>query len=704
MLLFSLITEKPWWFIVFCVLLGAAYALLLYPYSTLRTIEKKKPTLLRWMTAFRFITISFLAFLLLSPLIKSYLIEVQKPIIVLAQDNSQSILLNKDSAYYKDAYLKNLEQLRNTLNQKFDVKFYGFGKGILENPIINFGEKQSNISSLMDAVYDKFEGQNLGAVILASDGIYNQGSNPLYSNKKLKTTIYSLALGDTMQPRDVLIKKVRSNSIAYLGNTFPMEIDVAAYGYSGSNFVLNVLHNGVTELVQNVSATSTRFTKTVLLNFDAKAKGMQRYSITISRQQGELSYLNNIKDVFIDVIDGRQKILLLANAPHPDLGALKNAIETNQNYEIQIQYANELPTDIRSKLREYSLVILHQLPSTDYSTKSLFDALDKLKIPRLYILGGQSNLSVFYSLNEGLSIGNNRGTNNDALPKLNNDFSLFSLSEETRNTISKFPPLQSPFGTYNAAGDARILFNQQIGATVTDMPLILFTSKNDYKAGIICGEGVWRWRIQEYAQTQSQEASNEVLTKIIQYLSAKDDKRLLRIISSQKTFEENENVLFDAEVYTPSYELTNEPEVSFKVTNEEGKTFDYQFSKSGKTYHLDAGILPVGNYHYTASTVSGGKSETVVGQFTVIPLQAEYTETIANHQLLATLASMHQGKLYYPADMQKIADEINANETIKPVSYAHQRLQDLINLKWIFGLLLFTLSAEWFFRKREGGY
>ena len=41
-----------------------------------------------------------------------------------------------------------------------------------------------------------------------------------------------------------------------------------------------------------------------------------------------MSYLNNVKDVFVDIIDGRQKILLLANAPHPDLGAIKNAIET----------------------------------------------------------------------------------------------------------------------------------------------------------------------------------------------------------------------------------------------------------------------------------------------------------------------------------------------------------------------------------------
>ncbi len=689
---------------MFCILLGAAYTLILYPFKSLKSTGEKTPKLLRLMTTLRFFTISFLAFLLLSPLIKSYLREVQKPIIVLAQDNSQSILLNKDSTYYKTDYLKSLEQLKNTLSEKFDVKFYSFGKTLNENPSITFSEKQTNISTLLDAVYDKYEGQNLGAVILASDGIFNQGSNPIYSHKKLKTTMYTVALGDTALPRDVLIKKVRSNAIAYLGNSLPVEIEAAAYGYYGSNFILTVMHNGQTESVQTIVSNASRYSKTIPLNFDAKAKGMQRYTISISRQQGELSYLNNVKDVFVDVIDGRQKIMILANAPHPDLGAIKNAIETNQNYEAQIVYLNELPVDIITKLRAYSLMVLHQIPSMDNSTKKIFEALDIMKIPRLYILGSQSNLSVFYSLNEGLSIGNNRGSTNDALPRMNKDFNLFTLSDETQNTIIKFPPLQVPFGNYNATGDAHILFQQQIGATLTEMPLILFTNKNDYKVGIICGEGIWRWRLQEYAQTESQSASNEVLTKTIQYLSAKDDKRLLRISSTQKTFEENENVLFDAEVYTPSYELTNEPEVSFKITNEEAKTFDYQFSKSGKTYHLDCGILPVGSYHYLASTQTGGKAENVSGQFTVVPLQAEFTETVANHQLLASLSDLHQGKLFYPKEMQNIADEIMANETIKPISYAHQRLEDLINLKWIFALLLLTLTAEWFLRKREGGY
>lgn len=702
--LLTLITEKPWWFILFCMALGAGYAFLFYPYKTLKTEQGKPAVLQMTMAGLRALLVTLLSFLLLSPLIRSLHREVEKPVVVIAQDNSHSILLNKDSSFYKGAYLASLEQLKEKLSHDYEVRFYTFGKSLQENETVNYAEKQTNISAVMDAVYDTYEGRNLGAVVLATDGIFNEGSNPRYTYKTIKAPVYTVALGDTTFPRDVQIKRVRSNAIAYLGNRFPIEIDVAGYGFSNQHTNLTVIHNGKTVHTQDIGITSNRYAITVPLSFEASEKGMQRYTISIGSLPGELSYLNNTKDVFIDVIDGRQKIMLVANAPHPDLGALKNAIESNQNYEVQLVYAAELQAEQISRLKEFTMVILYQIPSVDISTRALFDAMERVKMPRLYMLGNQSNLSAFNALGEGLTVSGNQGNVNDAQARFNKDFSLFSLSEEAMNSMSLFTPLQAPFGNYSVSGDARILFYQQIGNTSTSMPLILFTARNESKTGIICGEGLWKWRMQEYAQRQNTNAGNEIITKIIQYLAARDDKRLLRVTSAQRIFEENEHVVFDAEAYTPSLELTTDPEVSFKITNEEGTSFDYQFSKSGKVYHLDCGILPVSNYRYMAQAMLGGKNESVSGQFTVRPLQAEFTETVADHQLLATLASLHQGKMFYPADMNALADEILKNERIKPVSYEHQQLQDLINMKWVFVLLLLLLSAEWFLRKREGGY
>ena len=56
---------------------------------------------------------------------------------------------------------------------------------------------------------------------------------------------------------------------------------------------------------------------------------------TIDFLSGEFSNRNNRQDVYVEVIDGKEKILLLALAPHPDVKALKSIIEKNENYVIR---------------------------------------------------------------------------------------------------------------------------------------------------------------------------------------------------------------------------------------------------------------------------------------------------------------------------------------------------------------------------------
>ena len=47
----------------------------------------------------------------------------------------------------------------------------------------------------------------------------------------------------------------------------------------------------------------------------ADQAGVQRYRIVFSAIDGEVTTVNNAKDVFIDVLDARQKILILGLSP-----------------------------------------------------------------------------------------------------------------------------------------------------------------------------------------------------------------------------------------------------------------------------------------------------------------------------------------------------------------------------------------------------
>ena len=122
------ILTYPSWFLILCILTGAGYALLLY-YREHLLAEIPK-----WLkisiAAARFIVVSVICFLLLEPLVKTEIRKKEKPVIVIAQDNSSSLLLGPDSTYYKDEYRTQINELQEKLAEDFEVRSYTIGEEI----------------------------------------------------------------------------------------------------------------------------------------------------------------------------------------------------------------------------------------------------------------------------------------------------------------------------------------------------------------------------------------------------------------------------------------------------------------------------------------------------------------------------------------------------------------------------------------------
>ena len=60
--------------------------------------------------------------------------------------------------------------------------------------------------------------------------------------------------------------------------------------------------------------------------------------------------------------------------------------------------------------------------------------------------------------------------------------------------------------------------------------------------------------------------------------------------------------------------------------------------------------------------------------------------------------------MFYPNELNKLAKAIFNKEEIVDVSYIEKDVSAVINWKWIFALMMFLLSLEWFLRKRNGAY
>ncbi len=695
-LLFSVTwgTVSGWWTPV-CLLLGLLYAWLMY-----RQLVSLGKTARYGLFAARAIVVAILSFLLIAPLVRSVAYNPQKPLILIAQDNSQSIKLFglTPNPSPKERDLKDaLSTLKQQLGDQYDVREFHFSGDLKDGLSDKFDGKQTNISSAIHQLNERFVNQNIGALVLATDGLYNQGSDPGYEAKNLKTSIYTIALGDTTAKRDLLIGNVNYNKTAYLGNDFEVEVLAEAYQAKGENIRLTVSEDDKQVFAQTSTVTSGNFRKVIPLKLNADQKGTRKFTINIAPVKNEVSVQNNTETIYVDVLDARQKILLLYNSPHPDISVIKQSIESNRNYEVKASLLSDLP---KLKLTDYSLVILYQ--AAENSSGELQSFITKNKIPVWYMAGAQTDLQQLNAEQKLVQINVGREDMQEVFAQQVPEFSLFTLSDSNRKKLGQLPPLLAPFGNYSGNGAGQVLLKQKIGAVPTPYPLLSFSDENGRRIAVLTGEGLWRWALAEYNIYGNHNALEELLGQGVQYLTANSNRQRLRVYAAKNVFDEGENVILNAELYNDALELVNTPDIRIELKSHAGKNYSFLFSRNGQSYQLDAGALPVDEYSYSASTKLGNQSFTATGQFTIKPLNLETRQSAADHRLLFDMAKQSGGQMLQPSQIGQLADLIRKNENIKTVVYEDKRYSDLVDLKWIFVLIVALLSAEWFVRKREG--
>ena len=341
----NITTELPIIYSILCLLMGVIYSYFLYNKHTF----EGKSWLPKLMAFLRFIVIFILTFFFLEPFVSSLMIDKEKPIIIVGVDQSESI---QGEAQLPDLQA-GIKELQNNLADDYQVDLYGVGTNTTLLDSFQYEDKTSNYSSFFQQLSDVYSHRNVAAVIFASDGLYNQGSNPLYADYPFQAPLYTIALGDTTPQKDIRISKLYHNDLVFLGNSFPLKISVQTQFCAGEKVNLTVWkeQNLLYQETLLVSEANQRFQTDVLLSADEV--GMHRYQVRLSSLNGEKNTYNNTEDFFVEILESRQKILLLTESVHPDIFALTTAIEQNDNYEVHQHFVKEFKGDYSS----YSLLI-----------------------------------------------------------------------------------------------------------------------------------------------------------------------------------------------------------------------------------------------------------------------------------------------------------------------------------------------------------
>jgi hypothetical protein len=689
-----LIFENSPWLILICLGIGAGLTYLLY--------QRSGPwgrTAHYFLIAFRFLLISFLCFLLIGPIVKHLKNRIEKPQYVVALDNSISLseVVPPDLL---DQHVQQIKQLGQQLSNKgFAVEYRNLGETIETSQIdsMNFDHQSTSLSKLLNNIQTDYEGRNISGVILMSDGIHNQGLSPVY--RPYKFPVYTIGIGDTIPQKDVILKAIHYNKIAYQGNKFILRAEILNDGFENNSIEVSVSEGGSVLQSKTLSLSSPPQLLETDFELEAGNQGLKDYIVTIKESEEEFSANNNVRHAYIEIIEGKRKILFASKNPHPDIKAIKNAIEKNQNYQLDlfIPGLNTIDPEI------YDLIILHQISQQE--VQRIPEIANQLvaNTPIWTIIGNRSNLNRVNAENPMISIKTINFQRDQVTPSFNAAFSKYQISPELREMLTNYNPVNVPFANYEVSGGAEILLFQKVGNLVTGNPLLLMMDDGDQKSAIMVGEGMWQWRMQDYARNQNFDLFDEFVSKLVQYLSSNEDKSRFKVYPLTQEFNVNEPAILETEVYNEIYEETYGHTIDLTIESSDGynESFQYVTSQGNSSYKISE-LVP-GIYTFKAKTLIDGVPATSQGQFTITEMKLESLVLTADHQLLRSLSLKTNGKFYGQQHWQELAEELTT-EQAQGVIISEEVFTPLIRWPWALVVLLVLVSLEWFLRKYHGTY
>lgn len=679
--------------VLLCVAIGVFFAWLLYSRS-----KEFNQRLRLGLAILRGVLAALVCFLLFGPLVRSVRTSQEKARAVVLIDNSASM----------SSFAAQVISSANTLGESLNSSGYTVDYRLFDgreipalSDSVSFEGKSTDITQQLDAIRTDFEGLHLSDVFLISDGIFNKGVSPIYSFYPFK--VHTVAIGDTVPYIDVELKNIAVNQVTYLGNDFPISVDVAANGLEGKQTNV-VLKQGAKVIAsQKVSIDQQRFFKTFTFTHTADKKGIQHYTVEINNVENERTARNNRKEIFVDVIDGREKILLLALAPHPDVKALKTILEKNKNLEVDIRIATATVDYAQLLKTPYDLVILHQLPDIHGTATDYLSKITSTSTPLFVIAGGQSLNRGVSDIVRSVRFPNTQGQFDRVVGAFNNSFNLVNLNGDELKLLERLPPLLVPFGDYQLSGDTEIILYQKIGNLKTQKPLLTLSKGTERKTAVMTGEGLWRWRLEEFAITGKQEVVDGLMQKVVQFLSVKEDKRKFRVYPKNPEFELGEKMVLNTEIYNDIYEQVYDKEVKLELQKEDDPKSTYSYVHTMDKPYFEISNLPQGVYRFHASVKLNNTNEEATGQFIVRASDLEAAGSTADFGMLRELAIKSNGTYGMLNDWDSLIQNLSQNRPPDKLKSSDNMLE-LIEFKWLFFLLLLIATSEWSLRKYNGQY
>ncbi|AUC23078.1 hypothetical protein BTO15_13680 [Polaribacter sejongensis] len=625
-----------------------------------------------------------LLLLLINPTIKKIELINTKPILTVLVDDSKSIPFFNET---KNITIF-LSEIKNdkSINEKFDINSFSFGSDLKPLDSLSFIENETNVSKAITAANDLYE-DKIAPIILLSDGNQTIGNDYEFINSKQK--IYPIVFGDTVQYKDLKIAQLNVNKYSYIKNKFPVEVFLNYEGKENVSSQFSIYKEGKTVFTKNIQFSETNNIQTILTNITSSKEGLQYYTASINKIEGEKNTKNNSKIFSVEVIDEQTKVLILTSVLHPDLGVLKKSIESNKQRSVDVFLIDKFKFNIN----DYQLVIFNQ-PNNKFNK-----VLNEVKTNNNnYLLISGTNSDWNFINKQQLGFKKNTLNQTENYGAIFSDSFLTFLQKDIG--FNQFPPLKDQFGSVDISKEHQILLYQNINGLETKQPLLVTLEENNQKSGVLFGEGLWKWRATSFLNSNSFQDFDAFIGNLVQYLASNKKRNRLEV-NAESLYPANATIQISAFYTDKNYLFDSRASLEITVTNSATKeVVNNPFSLINNAYQTEIENLIAGDYDYKVSV--NGQNIHRYGKFKVTEYQIEEQFTNADSEKLQKLANRTGGKLFFKDEIEELKKILLEDKSFYTTQKSISKDQNLIDWKWVLFVVTGLLSIEWFIRKYYG--
>ena len=632
----------------------------------------------------RFLGILGLLLLLINPLITTNTTVVQKPILAIIADNSSSIVNLKADQTAVELHSKLISN--NDLKEKYNIQSYQFDSEFLPFQKLDFKGTQTNLDGIAKGL-KATNRNNSFPTVLISDGNQTSGNDYVYSFDA-SNKVFPVVLGDTTKVLDLKINQLNVNKYAFLKNQFPVEVFLRYSGTKSITADFQILQGNSVLNKQRVSFSPTKNTAVVNLLLTANKIGTQLYKASLISAEKEINSYNNHKNFAVEIIDQKTNVAIVSSINHPDVAALKRAIESNAQRKVTVFNPKQI-----NQLNDYNVLILYQ-PASEF--KSIFESNKLARINTFIITGTHTDFGFLNQQQNNLEF-KMTSQKEDYLAGFNSQFNLFVLDNMG---FENFPPLQNPYGKIKVNGNTNILLSSKIRNIDTGAPLLAFSENQGSRSAFLLGENSWKWRLESHINNESFDKYDIFIDKIVQFLATNNAKKSL-VVNHESFYNSGDAIEITAQYFNKNYEFDEKAHLSIAVINSRTKkTKTYDLLKDNNTYKVNLDGLPAGNYNFTVRELNS--KSTYSSHFEILDFDIEKQFVNPDLDRLNQLATLTQGKVYFPNQVDSLIQSLLTDEDYKTIEKNNISRSPLIDWKWLLVLICSFFAIEWFVRKYNG--